>query len=144
MTAGSDCQLLLWDLHTRETLDQYKSDSPLCGAVWLGNNVALMTHDGLLALWKDIVPEHLPSPTKPDAKAAVFENDAAKIAQLMAASASKKHRADSDDEANGGGDDDDDPETRKQRELEAIQAADLADAEVLYSRRICGVVCEFA
>lgn len=135
LTSGSDCQLLLWDVHTRETLDRYKSDSPMCGVVWLGNDAAVMTHDGELAVWRDVVPEHMPSATKPDTKAAVFDNDAAKIAQLMSASASKKHHRADDSDANDN-DDDDDPETRKQREREAIKEADLADAEVFFKKII--------
>jgi hypothetical protein len=123
LTAALDRQLLLWDLHTRETLDQYKSDMALVGASWLGNEAALMTRDGELAVWRDIVPQTLPSPVKADAKAAVFDNDAAKIAQLLAESAVKTHRArdsdDDDDDAHGNADAD-----------EAIADADAADAEI--------------
>ena len=115
-------------MHSRETLDRYKSDVSLVGVAWHANDAVLMTRDGELALWRDVVPQHLPSPVKPDVKATVFDNDAAKIAQLMAASGTKHTRAtdsDGDDDGvtnnkNNGDDELDD--------AAMLKAADEADA----------------
>lgn len=125
LTAGNDCQLLLWDVHTRETLDRFKSDVPLVGVAWHANDVALLTRDGELAVWRDVVPTHMPSPAKPDAKAAVFDNDAAKIAVLLAASSARAHRTanQSDDEADAIGGD-----AKPNGAVDTAADADAADA----------------
>jgi hypothetical protein len=82
-----DCNLLLWDTHSQETLDRYKSDVALAGVAWRGNTAALLTRDGQLALWQDVVPSNLASPSTADAKAAVFAQPAAKLAALFSAAA---------------------------------------------------------
>ena len=54
-SSGEDCQTLVWDCQTRETLDRYKTDVPLASLLWRENALFLLTTDGQLAAWREVI-----------------------------------------------------------------------------------------
>jgi chromosome transmission fidelity protein 4 len=80
-TASHDCQLLVWDCKTRETVDRFKTDVPLVEIAWQANLLALLTEDGQLAVWPDVVSPDMPSPV--DAAKPKPLTAAAKLAALF-------------------------------------------------------------
>jgi chromosome transmission fidelity protein 4 len=95
-TAAHDCQLLVWDCKSRETVDRFKTDVPLVEIAWQANLLALLTEDGQLAVWPDVISPDMPSPVdaaKPKpltaaAKlAALFDNSTAAPADAPTAAA---------------------------------------------------------
>jgi chromosome transmission fidelity protein 4 len=81
-TASQDCQLLVWDCKSRESTDRYESDVPLVEIAWQANQLALLTEDGQLALWRDVIGADMPSPTDNISKPKALTT-AAKLAALF-------------------------------------------------------------
>jgi chromosome transmission fidelity protein 4 len=81
-TASQDCQLLVWDCKSRESTDRYESDVPLVEIAWQANQLALLTEDGQLALWRDVIGADMSSPTESISKPKALTT-AAKLAALF-------------------------------------------------------------
>lgn len=77
-SAAADQSVVIWDVVERTSLAKTALPGAVCGLKWhpTGNELAVATEDGQVALWKNPVPANLPGPcADPDALAGVKKSN---------------------------------------------------------------------